>query len=138
MSDNINRKPANFDWVAERGGCSVRQMFEQLRLVIAQDVEAINKHIRPMDERPRSFKIAEDKKTIKVYEDDPHFDSGPSVLFLLKGNVIKVKDGETGQSLFELSITLNDAGECRFTIGGEERDSWQVRRKALEGIFFRS
>ena len=137
MNEKVNRKPSDFDWVSVRGGCSVRQMFEELKLGITQDVAAINKHRRPMSEQVHTFKIVGDNKLIKVFEDDSYSDDAPSVLFVLAGNVIKVKDGETGKVAFDISISLNDEGDCRFTVEGKEQDSWQVRRRALEGIFFR-
>jgi hypothetical protein len=91
-----------------------------------------------MSESLNSFKVVGDGKLIKVFDDDPYRDGGPSVLFVLAGNLIKVKDGETGHIVFDISISLNDEGECRFTIDGKERDSWQIRRTALEGVFFQA
>jgi hypothetical protein len=137
LSDNANRKPSDFDWIAVRGNCSIRQMFEELRLGITQDVEAINEQTRPNN--PHSvFKMVGDKKLIKVFEDDPYQDGGPSILFVLADNAISVRDGETNRPIFDISISLNDEGECRFVVDGKERDSWQIRRKALEGMFFRA
>lgn len=134
MSDG-NRKPDDFNWVSVRGKCSIRQMFEELKLGIAQDVEEMNKQTHPLGE-PRNFKTAMDAKVAKVFEDDPFRDRCPSILFVLAENVIKVKDGETNQLLFDISISLNDEGDCRFTVGGKERDSWQIRRTALEKLFY--
>jgi hypothetical protein len=138
VTDTINRKPANFDWVAERSKCSVREMFEQLKLGIKQDVEAINKTIQGNQQRDSrsTFKTAESLKTIKVFFDNP-FNQGWSVVFTLAGNVIRVSDGETNQPLFNVGIGLNVEGDCRFKLGEKECDSWEVRRKALEELFFR-
>jgi hypothetical protein len=32
--------------------------------------------------------------------------------------------------------TINDEGKCRLKVGGIEREFWQVRRMALEALFF--
>jgi hypothetical protein len=34
------------------------------------------------------------------------------------------------------TLTLNDMGECRLKINGQEREFWQFRRTALEDLFF--
>jgi hypothetical protein len=138
MTEQVNRKPPDFDWVAVRSQCSAKQMFEQLRLGIKQDVESANKaiHQNPHRDPGRGFKIAENNRTIKVFFDNP-FGEGISVLFTLAGNVIRVSDGETNQPIFNTGIGLNAEGECRFKIGDKECDSWEVRRKALEEMFFK-
>jgi hypothetical protein len=79
VSDDTKRKPSNFDWIAARGACSIRQMFEELRLGITQDLEAMSKQAVPMGEPRRSFKIAENNKRVKVYEDDPFRDKRPII-----------------------------------------------------------
>jgi len=110
-------------------------MFEELKLGIKQDVETFNSG---MEDNPlRTIRIAANAKEIKVFPSD-EFSTGPSVLFSLAGNVINVSDGDTNKSRFDIFITLNDDGECKFLVEGDERDSWQVRRKALEGIFFKA
>lgn len=138
MTNNANKKPQNFDWVSARSQCSVKQMFEELKLGVKQDVEAMSKAIKsdPTRNPANIFKIAENAKTMKVFFDDP-FSDGPSVLFTLTRSAIRVSDGETNEFLFNLEIGLNEEGDCRFTMEGKEFDSWQVRRKSLEGLFFK-
>lgn len=138
MTNKTDRKPPNFNWVSVRSQCSVKQMFEDLRLGIKQDVEAINEIIqqRPATNPPRVFKISENSRTVKVFIDGV-FEEGPSIVFVLMRDAIKVGVAETNETLFVASIGLNHDGDCRFIVSGEEYDSWQVRRKALEGIFFK-
>jgi hypothetical protein len=44
------------------------------------------------------------------------------------GNGVSVK--------FTATLTLNNDGECRFLVGREELNVWQVLRKGLEPLFF--
>lgn len=37
---------------------------------------------------------------------------------------------------FVATLTLNDAGECRLSVEGEQLDRWQFLRRALEPLFF--
>jgi hypothetical protein len=136
MTDNTHKKPANFNWVNERATCSLRQMFEKLKLEIAGDVEARNAHL---SERPirRAVNIADHGSRIKVFLDDQFQEmANNGVLFVLKPDGIEVRDNETNAERFKVTIGLNDDGDCKFVIDGKEYDSWQVRRKALEGLLF--
>jgi len=38
--------------------------------------------------------------------------------------------------MFEVTAAFSDRGECRLKVNGAERDSWQVRRMALEDLMF--
>jgi len=43
-----------------------------------------------------------------------------------------------GKKILEATLTLNDSGECRVKIGGQEYELWQMRKKALENLFFKT
>jgi hypothetical protein len=58
------------------------------------------------------------------------------VIFSLAEHAIVVKD-EAG-AMFEVTLTFSDEGECKLHIHQKELESWQVRRKALEELLFRS
>ena len=47
---------------------------------------------------------------------------------------ISVSDGS--KRLFEATLTLDDTGECRLKVNGQEREFWQFRKMALEALFF--
>lgn len=137
MSDSISKNPVTFDWIAARSRCSIQQMFEDLKLAIKQDVELITAR-NAQDVPVRTFRITERAKFMKIYEEDAYSEYPPSVTFSLSGNAIRVGNGETNEELFNIVIGLNDDGDCNFIVEGQERDSWQVRRQALEGLFFRA
>lgn len=56
--------------------------------------------------------------------------------FILGDGEIRVESG----GIIELRATpgLTDAGECLHQVDGQNLDLWQVRRKALENVFFAS
>ncbi|HXM40334.1 MAG TPA: hypothetical protein VN924_03735 [Bryobacteraceae bacterium] len=60
-----------------------------------------------------------------------------SVIFSLAEHAISVRDGDGGK-MFEVTLTFNDAGECKLNVDDKERELWQVRRMALEDLMFRA
>lgn len=130
-----NKKPANFNWVDVRSACSIQKMFEELKLAVKQDAKAMNEFLKN-DIPPRKFDIVEHSKFIKVFEVDRYLDQPPAIAFSLSDNVIQVSD-DTNKKMFAVTIGLNDDGDCKFIVDEKERDPWQIRRQALEGLFFR-
>lgn len=112
-------------------------MFEELKLAIQRDVNLANELLKT-DVPPRKFEIVEQPKFIKVFEVDRYTDLPPSVTFLLSDRVIRVTNGVTKEKLFDITIGLNDDGDCNFIVDEKERDSWQIRRRSLESLFFRA
>lgn len=39
---------------------------------------------------------------------------------------------------FSATVTLNDSGRCKFRVGADELDQWQVLKRALEPLFFQA
>ena len=70
-------------------------------------------------------------------------DSKAGVLFVLrmdepKGGHIAVINYLLDTS-FEITLTLNDNGQCRYRMDGEgEHLRWQIVRRALEPLFFQA
>ena len=54
--------------------------------------------------------------------------------FRLDGELLHVNPTE-GKA-FQATLTLTDAGECKFKVGDDELYAWQLLRRALEGLFF--
>jgi hypothetical protein len=63
-------------------------------------------------------------------------DSSASVTFSLAEKAIVVLNNE-GEKMFEITLTFTDKGECKLIVNNEERESWRVRRMALEDLMFR-
>jgi hypothetical protein len=55
--------------------------------------------------------------------------------FKLTATAIEVFD-RNDKLRFKATPTLNDEGECRLKIDGQERELWHLRKMALEPLFF--
>jgi hypothetical protein len=122
---------AEKDWVTARSSCSLPNVFKELRLQVEEDVRTRNA-LRP-NNSPYEFSVAEngDEFTVLLEAKDVR----RSVIFSLADHAILVRDYK-GKEMFEVRLTFNDQGDCRLTVEEKERDLWQVRRMALEGLLF--
>ena|SRR5579862_2638719 len=118
-------------WVVARRDCSPNAMFEKLRLEVEEDVK-IRNGLRPK-ECHYGFRFATSGSSFSAIREGNKL--GKSIAFHLNDSVIAVKD-DKGQTLFTATLTLDDEGKCKFKIGKDERESWQVRKRALEELFF--
>jgi hypothetical protein len=122
-----------FNWVTQRSQCSFPNVFKDLRLQVEEDVKTRN-GLRP-NNAPYQFSVADSGDGFTVALEAGDFRK--SVIFSLAEHAIVVKD-DAGKSMFEVTLTFNDAGECRLHVQDQELESWQVRRMALEDLLFRS
>jgi hypothetical protein len=137
MTDEVEKDTpkngkSNFDWVTARSLCALPKVFKELRLQVAEDVKTRNA-LRP-ENSPYEFSVAEhgDDFTVLLKAKDVH----RSVVFTLAEHAILVRE-DNGDPMFDVTANFGDEGECRLKVNGEERDLWQVRRMALEGLLFR-
>jgi hypothetical protein len=119
------------DWITKRFLCSLPNVFKELRLQVEEDVKTRNA-LRP-NNSPYEFSVAENGDDFTVLLEAK--DVRRSVIFSRAEHAIVVWDDE-GKPLFEVTLTFNDQGDCRLHVNQEERDLWQVRRMALEGLLF--
>jgi hypothetical protein len=132
VNDKAEDDASKFNWVTERSECSPPKVFKALRLQVEEDVKTRNAQ-RP-NNSPYIFSVKEDISDFTVLLEAKELRK--SVTFTLAEHAILVRDDKGNQS-FEVTFVFNDKGECRLTVNGSERDSWQVRRMALEELFFR-
>jgi hypothetical protein len=130
--DKAEKDTSKFDWVTERSSCALPKVFKALRLQVEEDVKTRNA-LRP-NNSPYEFSVAEngDDFTVLLKAKDVH----RSVVFTLAEHAILVRE-DKGDPMFDVTAIFGDEGECRLEVNGEERDLWQVRRMALEGLLFR-
>lgn len=130
--DKVEKDTSKFDWVTERSLCALPKVFKALRLQVEEDVKTRNA-LRP-NNSPYEFSVAEngDDFTVLLKAKDVH----RAVVFTLAEHAILVRE-DKGDPMFDVTATFGDEGECRLEVNGEERDLWQVRRMALEGLLFR-
>jgi len=132
VNDKVEKDMSKFDWVTERSSCSLPKIFKALRLQVEGDVKTRNA-LRP-NNSPYEFSVAENGGEFRALLESKAVHS--SVIFSLGEHAILVRD-DTGNQMFEVTLTFNDEGECRLNVNKEERDFWQVRRMALEELLFR-
>lgn len=132
MSNSIDQKPDNFDWVTARAECSIVAVFEKLKILIETDVEIRNK-LRQKDSDSPIFKLVSANNRFTVLAEGHYVHK--TVVFALSSKGISAisSDGH----IFQATVTLCNDGICRAKIGEQEYDLWQLRKMALEDLFFR-
>jgi hypothetical protein len=120
------------DWVTERSECSIVKVFEMLRLQVKADVEKRN-GLLPQQSYYK-FEMTTQDSAFSVLSRS-NINKSKAIVFELVENEIQVND-KKGNSIFVATLTLNDAGECLVKIKDKECELWQMRRAALEDLFF--
>ena len=116
-------------------------MFKQLELEVKADVDTI----RGLDGDVAQNTGGSPTKTIEAVSSGRRFsvtrsDRGSrtlrSVSFTLEAAAVLIQsDYDEGHS-FSATIHLNRDGHCLWLVDDIEMESWQVRRKALQELFF--
>lgn len=131
----MSEVPPDFDWVSARAKCAAADMFENLRQLAKTNVDQRNAFREPHAKGDR-FYLRDSSYGRRFTVDDSYGYSRRSVDFHLKpGDVIAVLGLDATQN-FNATLTLNDKGECKFKVNGDELDPWQLLKRALEPLFF--
>jgi hypothetical protein len=131
VNDKVDKGTPQFDWVTERAACSLPKVFKDLGSQLEADVKTRNA-LRP-NNSPYEFSVKEDVSDITVLLQSA--DVRKAVVFRLTPHSILVRD-DKGNELFEVTLTFTDDGKCRLNVSDQPREFWQVRRMALEELFF--
>lgn len=124
----------NFDWVTAQGGCTAELMFKRLLDGARQDV----------DRRNLSTFGREDGWRFELHaDDDDRFEvsrvagskSSAFVAFERVGPRINIEGDGVDVQLFA-TVSINPSGACRYFIGEHEYLGWEVRKLALDTLFF--
>ena len=133
-ADNVSDQ---VEWVSAKAQCTAAVMFERLRVGVKQDVERRNALVR-LDEGSR-FEFSEDSEGFDVARLEGARFTNHKVAALVRferaGPRINVR-GEDVDVDFTAVLTLDPAGQCRFVVGEALYAEWEVRRMALELLFF--
>jgi hypothetical protein len=126
-----------FDWVKARAECTAASKFEHLRAGVKQDVERRNALTR-LDDGFR-FEFSEDDEGFDVARVEGSRFTNPKVAGLVRferaGSRIHIRSEDVDVD-FTAILTLDPAGQCRFVVGEALYADWEVRRLALELLFF--
>lgn len=122
----------DFDWVRERHRCSPLAVFEALKIQLEKDVKARNA-VRG-DDRYYGFDFTVFQVDSIVVARNGNNISDAVTLSLVDEKIVVYDRKRT--VLLEATLTLNNKGECRLKIKGEEYELWHLSKMALEELFF--
>jgi hypothetical protein len=133
VSENVETKEPKFDWVAARSACTLPKVYRRLMADIEGDVKQRNAE-RPQN-APYEFLIEEKGNNFSVILHASDFRR--QVTFMYEDHAIIVLD-PSGNQMFEVTLVFSEEGKCRMKAKEENRESWQIRRMALEDLLFRT
>ncbi len=125
--------PDDFDWVGAQAKCNAASMFDRLRTRVEEDVRRRNGLLG----RP-------DKWTFEFYSEDDAFEVSrliapgkvaAVVQFERVGRRIHVQGEDIDVDITAI-VTVDTAGACRFVVGEAMYSDWELRKMALELLFF--
>jgi hypothetical protein len=129
---------ADFDWVGAQAQCTARSMFERLRTRVREDVDKRNGLFERQDRWKFEF-YDEDEGEFEVLRHVPLRGTETTVkgvvTFVRTGSRIEVR-GEDVDVEFVAVVTLDVSGACRLVVGEAVYSDWEIRRMALELLFF--
>ena len=127
-----NKKPPDFDWVTARAKCSTAVLFEQLQADVEQDAA----RARELMDEGYSLEVKRysDRMILVILADN--LGVAESIRFKLENNAIMVTRRDDVEIMRGVP-TISDDKQCRLLVDGKERELWQFRKLALEGLFFR-
>jgi len=107
-------------------------MFSLLHQAVEEDIKSINQACKSPDYYAFVAIASQDGESFSVKRAET---IRPFVRFSIDGDIIKVSD-DAGIRRLEYRIILSDEGRCQLTENGTPLEQWQVRKAALEGLFF--
>ena len=124
----------NFDWVTAQAGCSAELMFQKLQDGAKADVDRRNGATFGRKDGWRfEFHVDEDE-----FEVTRHAGSAKDtafVTFTREGSRINITGDGVDVQLTAI-VGINAHGDCRYYIGEGEFLGWEVRKQALDLLFF--
>jgi len=128
--------PDDFEWVAAQAKCNTPAMFERLRTQVREDVQRRNGLLGRDDGWRFEFHDAEDEFEVsRVVGSGPSPEVAALVIFGRAGRRIHVTCEELEVD-FTAIVTLDVTGACRFVVGEAIYSEWEIRKMALEQLFF--
>jgi hypothetical protein len=128
---------SDFDWVAAQASCNAEAMFRRLQAGVEQDVRRRNGLAGRDDGWRFEYHAEGDEFTVTriVVSGVTGNEVTALVGFSRAGPRIHVR-GDDVDVEFTAVVTLDVAGECRFVIGEAMYAEWEIRRMALDLLFF--
>jgi hypothetical protein len=136
-----DQTPDDFDWVVAQSKCSAASMFARLQTGVKEDVRRRNSLGRLGRDDGWTFEFHVDGEEFEVsrVEASGVTESIDSTLALVRfecaGRRIHVH-GDGVDVEFTAVVSLDVAGVCRLVVGEAMYSEWEIRRMALEQLFF--
>jgi hypothetical protein len=125
----------DFDWVGAQAKCNAALMFERLETHVAEDVRRRNALLGRPDGWKFEFYAENDADLFEVSRLVGNDKVAAVVQFERVGRRIHVQ-GEDIDVDFTAIVTVDTSGVCRFVVGEAMYSVWEIRRMALELLFF--
>jgi hypothetical protein len=132
----LDQVPDDFNWVAAQSKCTAAAVFETLRLRVRDDVHRRNGLLGRND--GWTFEFSEDGDEFEVARAQAGRRDGAVlavVSFARSGRRILVHSDDLDVDLTAI-VTLDPSGACKLIVGEAMYSEWEVRRLALEQLFF--
>ena len=133
--------PDDFDWVVAQSKCSAASMFARLQTGVKEDVRRRNGLglLGRDDGWTFEFHVDGEEFEVSRVEASGVTESIDSTLALVRferaGRRIHVH-GDGVDIEFTAVVSLDVAGVCRLVVGEAMYSEWEIRRMALEQLFF--
>lgn len=129
--------PDDFNWVDAHAKCNAASMFDRLRTRVREDVQRRNGLFDRHD--GWKFEFHDEGDEFEVSRVVASGLSTPKVAALVgfarAGRRMHVQ-GEEIDVDFTAVVTVDVTGVCRFVVGEATYSEWEIRRMALEQLFF--
>jgi hypothetical protein len=123
----------DFDWVGAQAKCTAALMFERLRVRVEEDVRRRNSLFDRKD--GWKFEFYAEHDAFEVSRLVAPGKVGAVVQFERAGRRVHVQ-GEDIDVDFTAIVTVDTTGLCRFVVGEAMYSDWELRKMALELLFF--
>jgi hypothetical protein len=124
----------NFDWVTAQAGCSAALMFQKLQEGARTDVDRRNAATFGRNDGWRFEFHEDDEGGFEVVRiGGPK--GGAVVSFHREGPRITIT-GDGVDVMITAILGINASGECRYFVSEGEYLGWEVRKLALDQLFF--
>lgn len=124
----------NFDWVTAQAGCSIELMFQKLMDGAKADVERRNGATFGRKDNWR-FEFHVDEDGFEVTRHAGSAKESAFVTFEREGPRINIS-GDGVDVQITAVVGINAHGDCRYYIAEAEYLGWEVRKQALDQLFF--
>ena len=125
----------DFDWVSAQSGCTAELMFKRLLEGARTDVDRRNAAAFGRSDGWRFEVHSDDDDSFEVTRIAGSAQASAFVTFEREGPRINITGDGVDVQLFAI-VSINHAGECRYYVGEQEYLGWEVRKLALDTLFF--